>query len=215
MGLLSKIISLGIILSRISPQLKSLRSNKESSIDAEEPSEQALLTEYQVCQKEACECSQATWQSGVIFFVTALALAAAIISRITSADYNIYRLFLIAVFGTFSIVLLIVWDKYIIRQNFIRWVMFHRMEMIERQLKMRKNLYTSFLDETLKDCPLSKEDQNRLTNIFGKRHGRKPQGLKWTRLTVWVTIAAWALFMIWELIVFLSPSFRSWVIMTN
>ncbi|MBA7609599.1 hypothetical protein ES703_16790 [subsurface metagenome] len=67
MGLLSKIISLGIIISSLYPQLKSLRFNKESSIDAEEPSEEALLTEYQVCQHDNSSGTQGYWTVTGIF----------------------------------------------------------------------------------------------------------------------------------------------------
>ncbi len=71
MSLLSKIISLGIVISSLYPQLKSLRFKKEISKDSEgpleEPSEEALLTEYQVCQHDNSSGAQSYWTVTGIF----------------------------------------------------------------------------------------------------------------------------------------------------
>ena len=106
---------------------------------------QALAAEYQACQNEAAGAAGWSWQSGLIFFVTSLALAGAIISVLVNTNFSWYRLVLIISLGIFSIFLLLVWERYLLRQNFIRLVMFYRMEQIERELSLRKNLYCFFL----------------------------------------------------------------------
>lgn len=95
MSLLSKIISLGIILSRISPQLKSLRFNKESSIDAEEPSEEALLTEYQVCQHDNSSGAQSYWTVTGIFMGLSSVILAGLLYGILSNNLLFQAILLI------------------------------------------------------------------------------------------------------------------------
>ena len=179
-------------------------TNEEQRNELQDWERQALLTEYQVCQQEASLCVQVSWQSGVIFFVSALALAGVVISALINSDYNLYRLLFIVGFGVFSIFLLVVWNKYLARQNFIRRVMFYRMGMIERILDLRKNLYVSFLDETLEDNPLGADEQSQLSTKFCNDSGRRPQGLKWTRFVLRATIAAWGILIILELIQYFS-----------
>jgi len=180
--------------------------------ESEEPTEDALLREYQTCQQEATLCVQASWQSGLIFFVTTLALAGAIISGLVNTDFTWYRLFLIVGLGIVSIILLLVWDQYLLRQNFVRLVMLYRMEQIERRLGLRKNLYTRFLDETIKNNPLSDSEQAGLKEEFWKHQGRKPKGLNLTRRVLRIAIGAWILFMILEGVIFFCPMFHYWLL---
>ena len=95
MSLLSKIISLGIILSSISPQLKSLRFNKELSIDAEEASEEALLTEYQVCQHDNSSGAQSYWTVTGIFMGLSSVILAGLLYGILSNNLLFQAILLI------------------------------------------------------------------------------------------------------------------------
>ncbi len=219
MGLLSKIISLGIVISSLYPQLKSLRFKKEISRDSEgpleEPSERALLKEYEVCQQEASDTGSYSWQSGLIFFVTTLALAGAVITGLINAEVSPYRLLLIMGLGGFSITLLLVWKKYLIRQNFIRKVMFHRMKKMERKLGLRKGLYVSFLDETLKNNPLNNKERTELLEEFRGNRGRRPQGLAITMRVVHIAIITWVLLIALELLIFLCHPCREFLFNFN
>lgn len=175
------------------------------------PSEQALLAEYQACQDEAGGASSWSWQSGIVFFVTTLTLAGTIIYGLLNTSSSPYRLTLIIILGIFSIVLLYVWIRYLTRQHLIRRVMFYRMEEIERELGLRKGLYVSFLDETLKDNPLDKNEKNRLLEKFGKTKGRKPQGFKLTRWVALLAIIAWVILILIEILIYFSPIVRGWL----
>ena len=74
MSLLSKIISLGIMLSSTSPQLKSLHFNKELPINAKEPSEEVLLKEYEICQQSISLNATRYWTIVSIFIPVNTAL---------------------------------------------------------------------------------------------------------------------------------------------
>lgn len=136
-----------------------------------EPSEQALLTEYQTCQQEADNTGSYTFQSGLLYFVTALTLAGAVIGISMNVSISLHRLLLVFILGVFSIGLLYAWKKYTKRLQFIRDVNFERMVTIEKKLKMSKELQIRFLDEaTSKDwrnqkwLPLEEEDRKFLWN---------------------------------------------------
>ncbi len=167
------------------------------------PSEQALLAEYQVCQREASDAVSSSWQSGIILFVTTLTLAGTIIYGLLNTNASIYRTMLIFILGIFSVTLLIVWKKYLTRQHFVRRVMFHRMQEVERDRELRKCLYVSFLDGTLKDenNPINQNERTKLLESFGQDAGRKPKGFKLTILVVKLAIWAWITIMILELII--------------
>ena len=82
MGLLSKLITLGLIVSRISPQIKSLRFNKEPSTDAEDPSKEVLLKEYEACKNEAHYHGTTYWAIVGIFLSFATAIGAFFIKNV-------------------------------------------------------------------------------------------------------------------------------------
>jgi hypothetical protein len=164
--------------------------------------EQAQLAEYQVCQTEAAGAVSWSWQSGLIFFVTTLALAGAIISGLVNADFTWYRLVLIIGLGVLSILLLHAWKRYLFRQNFVRLVMFYRMGKIENNFGLRKNLYMHFLDDKIENDLLNNDERATLRQRFWTHPGRKPQGLKWTMRVVNTVMIAWIVFMILEAVIF-------------
>ena len=116
------------------------------SIKLEEWQRQALLVEYQACQQEANAAGSYGWQSGIIFFVTTLTLAGAVVTGVFRMETTWYRFLLINTLGIFSIASLFAWKMYCNRERFIRRVVYDRMRMIETILGMRKNLYVDFLD---------------------------------------------------------------------
>ena len=99
MGLLSKLITLGLIASRISPQLKSLRfkkvNSKEDEKSIEEASEQALLTEYQVCQHDNSSGAQSYWTVTGIFMGLSSVILAGFLYGILSNNLLLQAILLI------------------------------------------------------------------------------------------------------------------------
>jgi len=89
MALLSKLISWSIILFSLSPQIRSLLSKSETRKEAEESpeeaSEQALLTEYKVCEQDNAANFQGFWTLAAIFFgLTSVFLAGLIYAVIAN-----------------------------------------------------------------------------------------------------------------------------------
>lgn len=97
MSLLSKIISLGIILSSISPQLKSLRFNKGTSLDVEEPSNETLLKEYEVCQSHINSLGYQYWIGVGVFMAVNTALLGAFLYGIVQSNID-FRFFIIQIY---------------------------------------------------------------------------------------------------------------------
>ncbi len=173
------------------------------------PSEQALLAEYKVCQHEASASGSYGWQSGIIFFVTTLTLAGAVITGLANANASLYRLLLITILAAFSITLLCAWKKYASRQQFIRKIMYARMRVIEGKLGLRKNLYVDFLDNATEDetennwknekwLPLTKAERGKLRDDYPKHFRTKPQGFKWITWVAWAAIIAWVVIILLE-----------------
>ncbi len=182
---------------------------------------QALLAEYKVCQQEASDCVHASWQSGLVFFVTTLTLAGAIIYGLLSTSTSWYRLTLIIILGIFSISLLFVWKQYLTRQHLIRRVMFHRMENIEKELDLRKCSYVQFIDHSNEINwnnwkngewqPLREIERKQLWEKYNKEPGRGPKGFI---LTIWVAraaIIAWVIFIVLEILIKVFPNIRNWL----
>jgi len=170
------------------------------------PSEQALLVEYEACQHEASASGSYGWQSGIIFFVTTLALAGTAISYLINTETSLHRLVVIIILGIFSIVVLHAWKKYANRQRFIRRIMYNRMRLIERELGLRKNLYVDFLDEATKDnyksekwLPLEEIERETLWEKYHSDSGRGPQGFKWIAWVARFAIGAWIILVILEI----------------
>ena len=118
MGLLSKIISLGIVISSLYPQLKSLRFKKEPSINVEEPSEEASLTEYQACKNEAHYHGTTYWAIVGIFLSFTTAIGAFFIKNILenktlleSNSNERWVIFGISLLALFIIFFLFLWLK--------------------------------------------------------------------------------------------------------
>ena len=184
---------------------------KESQNEIPDWQRQAWLAEYQVCQREASDAVSSSWQSGIIFFVTTLALAGTAISGLLSTETSPYRLLLTALLGAFSVILLLTWKRYLTRQHLVRRVMLHRMQAIEKRLNLRKCSYVSFLDETIEDNPLTEEEKAGLLKNFCKDSGRKPQGFKITISVIRWLIGAWVTITAIEALVLFVPEVRNWL----
>jgi hypothetical protein len=188
----------------------------------EKPSEKALLAEYEVCQREASDCVHASWQSGIVLFVTTLTLAGTVIYGFLNTDTSTYRLMIILILGFFSIALLYVWIRYLTRQHLIRRVMFHRMAEIEKELNMCKSSYVHFVDhaqegnwddwEDGKWSPLKATERNQLWNKYNKESGRGPKGYALTTLMAWFAITAWGIFILCEFLINNNSVIRNWFI---
>ncbi|MGD9116706.1 MAG: hypothetical protein PVJ61_05970 [Dehalococcoidia bacterium] len=186
---------------------------------SDKPSEQALLAEYAVCQREAGDCVHASWQSGLVLFVTTLTLAGTVIYSLLNTNANVYRLIIVLVLGGFSITLLIVWIRYLTRQHLIRRVMFHRMVEIEKELNLRKSSYVTFVDsakkEDVKDWedgkwfPLVEEAGKKLWGKYQNEPGRGPQGYKLTKRMAFLAIIAWGIFILSEILIYSCPLIRN------
>jgi hypothetical protein len=189
---------------------------------SETPSERALLAEYEVCQREASDCVHASWQSGIVFFVTTLTLAGTVIYGLLNTDVSTYRLIIVMVLGFFSIAILCVWMRYLTRQHLIRRIMFDRMVNIEKELNLRKSSYVRFVDyateedwndwENGKWFPLKEAERKQLWAKYINESGRRPQGYA---LTIWIArsaIIAWGIFMLSELLIHFCPVVRCWFI---
>ncbi|MCK4388213.1 MAG: hypothetical protein KAW00_05515 [Dehalococcoidia bacterium] len=180
----------------------------------DKPSEQALLAEYEACQLEANASGSYVFQSGVIYFVTTLALAGTAISYLINADGGAYRCVLVILLGVFSILALRAWKNYAARQHFIRDVMYDRMRMIQRKLSLRKDLYVHFLDEASKDTlynkawlPLGNAERKTLWERYADNPGRKLRGFKWVKWVVWSAIIAWVILMLLVILLEVSRHF--------
>jgi len=153
MSLLSKIITLGIIVSRISPKLKSLLSKKANPRDdeesIEEASEQALLKEYEACQSHNNSLGQQAWVSiSIIITVNTLVIVQVIYNLLlTSYPINGYfRLILVIAIAISMLFILEAfrrWDK---RIDFQVLLNNERMRQIETALEMWKNWRVYGLD---------------------------------------------------------------------
>jgi len=176
------------------------------------PLEQALLAEYNACQLEANASGSYVFQSGVIYFVTALTLAGTAINYLING--GVYRCVLIILFGALSIAALCAWKNYAARQRFIRNVMYDRMRMIEKELGLRKNLYVHFLDEASEDTyknetwlPLEETERTTLWEKYANNPGRKPRGFQWVEKLARVAIIAWVILMLLVILLEVSRHF--------
>jgi Ca2+/Na+ antiporter len=186
----------------------------------EKPSEQALLAEYEVCQREASDCVHASWQSGIVLFVTTLTLAGTVIYGFLNTDVSTYRLMIVMVLGVFSIALLYVWVRYLTRQHLIRRIMFYRMEKIEKELNLRKSSYVRFVDHATEEnwgdwkngkwFPFKEAERKQLWEKYNKESGRGPQGYTLTTVMAWFAITAWGIFMLSEILIYNCPVIRYW-----
>lgn len=189
MNLLSKIISLGIILSGISPQLKLLLFNKEPNIDAEEPSEQALLREYEACQHDSSSTSVSFWTLASIFIGISSALLAGLLYGLI-ANNNLFPVLLKVLFGesaqsselrlilTLSLIVIILSISIFIilyklwgwlrRARFLQQTNFKRMREIELELGMWKSWRIHTIDEwqRIKDDKPFEKKLDKLVNIL-------------------------------------------------
>ena len=186
MSLLSKIISLGIILSSISPQLKSLRFKKGTSKEDEESlteiSDEALLKEYEVCQSHNNSLNSQVWVSISILITINLLILGQVISGIILKSVPVggyANLIFVTLIGLFMIFILRIFWRWNMRVRFQVWVNNHRMQEIEERFsyKIRKNWRIRGLDLKYDNKQQAKWNRldpglqaiiNRLSNIFPK-----------------------------------------------
>ena len=101
---------------------------KKSKKEPTEHERQAWLVEYQTCQQEVNATGGYSFQSGIIFFVTTLTLAGIVITGVIKLEVSWYRLLLVCTLGLLSITSLYAWDRYTKRLQFIRRVVYDRMQ---------------------------------------------------------------------------------------
>jgi len=184
MSLLSKIISLGIILSSISPQLKSLRFNKELSIDAKEPSDEALLKEYEVCQQDINSTSSNYWTLAGIFIGVSSVLLAGIIYGVLANDNGFNAIdctlrTLVTIFGVAIITILVFLWFWLKRVNYLTDRNYERMREIELDLGMWKSWRVHSID-TWKDLGFKSSDtldDKKIDEIWNSMKGKLKERL--------------------------------------
>ena len=145
MGLLSKIISLGIVISSLYPQLKSLRFkkgiSKEDEESIEKASERALLKEYEACQSHNNALGQQSWVSiSILITVNLLVLAQVIPNLVLKAVPSDWAgLTSVVILGLVMIFILWIFQRWQNRITFLAWINNFRMQDIESTLGMWKN----------------------------------------------------------------------------
>ena len=168
MSLISKIISLGIILFSVSPKLR-LPFKREIYEKAEaplqEPSEQALLKEYETCQSELGSRGNQFWVSlSIIISINLILLSQAAYniingSLLISGYINLLAVSILGVTMVFINVVFYKWQK---RQHYVSEVIFQRMRKIEDVTGMHRNWLIYGRD--LKENPSKQREWQRLSH---------------------------------------------------
>ena len=163
----------------------------------DEPSDEALLKEYEVCQQAINANASRYWTIVGIFIPISTAVLAWVFYTITS-----YRLFfnsnaewLVLVLGVVIIVILVLLWFWLKRVNLFISISYFRMREIERKLGMLKNLTVDWVDHPEKAPNEQKARIKKILRCYPPPILRETTSLSWIFFvigTMWVFFIALA-----------------------
>lgn len=144
-----------------------MTEGKEIENNSKKPSEQALLTEYQVCQQYISERATSYWTLTGIFIGFSSVLLGALIYGFLSSPNKESILFGVAtcVISTAVLVIFYFLKFWLKRVSFLQQINFHRMRDIERDLGMWQSWRVHGVDHwrgSQFDSEITEEDSTRL-----------------------------------------------------